>query len=284
MNKAFSAVFLLALLLPLAAGISTQTETVSGDASEVGKLISVDGSLALGSLLPGYTYASTISVKWAVPKESLSSIAEDKVIVYVIAKAKSSSSWAFFKTPSGGKTRVVSFQLTCIVANGDCTSGSTLSKELSVFYVAPQDAVYPHSDGVTVNAALEKIPDEDARVQEEQASKIRDAAQETLQKLPSIDASPAAKSLLQEKLADAKKLAEEGDLEAAGINLREASQQLTALSTTVPKSGLTGALTSLVPETNGLQLPIIAVVVIATLTAFFWHRHNKQNKQAQKRL
>ena len=161
-GKKFFSLFLLATLPAVfAAGVSTQTEQLKANASEVPALVKVNASVSFNQLIPGQEYSAPVAVEWAVPRQSLANIADKTVVIYARVEPASEDSWVYFKPDGKTRTRSVLLKLECVIEQGDCGKASVLSRTATAFYAAPFNATYPHEDGLKISASLVDLAQSD---------------------------------------------------------------------------------------------------------------------------
>ena len=176
--------------LALANAVSEEQQNITVSVTEASQLIQVAGDTAFNDVLPGYGYSRIISVNWNVPHDSLKSLDANEVKVFVRIAPSTNDSWIALKTKDMPKPRKkLSFELSCVNANGSCKEGSILSRQVTIYLKVPQGANYPHSDGITVSASLTPFPPtEEEALQQEIKQRIEWLKREQAE-LASINAS-----------------------------------------------------------------------------------------------
>ncbi len=145
--------WLLALVLAstLATALSTTTEFTT-TLKTVDQLVAVDASLDYPVLLPGATYAKNVTVRWALPDDSLRDLNSEWVRVHVVAYAPEPS-WIVLQ--QGGKSyRGYSFVLECRVVRGKCASDSRVDPVFQAVLRVPSNASSDHAERLLVQASL----------------------------------------------------------------------------------------------------------------------------------
>lgn len=145
------AVLLLLLLASLAASLSTTAE-FNASLTTVERLISVQADFDYPPLLPGAQYAKDVTVRWALPAESLRDIKTDVVRVHVVAYAQEPTWLSFYA--AGKAYRAYSFVLECRTLSGVCTNGSVLEHSFQAILQVPSNASAGHSERLLVQASL----------------------------------------------------------------------------------------------------------------------------------
>ncbi|MEK6923761.1 MAG: hypothetical protein AABW54_00800, partial [Candidatus Micrarchaeota archaeon] len=147
--------FALAILFLFAhSAACLQEQELSGNSSIVSQLVRVNGNVSFPLVIPGFEYASPLRVEWAVPQEALVGISAYNVTINVSMRPAASDSGVFFTTANGTATRLLEFQLFCILANASCAQASLLSQEVEVRYRAVAGAQYPRTESIVVTAAV----------------------------------------------------------------------------------------------------------------------------------
>jgi hypothetical protein len=150
---------LLALILAAQPTAALDSDAINFTVSEAPGLVEVSDDISTQSLLPGYEYNYTITVRWAVPADSIRSIDARQVKVYFMLAPDSAPSGFYFKENGGNSTRYYS-ALECIVSNGSCAPGSTLEKNASVYYSIEEGAT-PQNESISVRASTRPFADEE---------------------------------------------------------------------------------------------------------------------------
>ncbi len=310
------------LLCSSAMAVSTQVQPINASTTEVPVLVNVTGNLAFNDMLPGYNYASNITVSWAVPQDALSAIQTNQVILYVAVTPQSSGSWAYIQLPDGTTTQYLDFTLSCALQSGNCGSGSILSQTFTVFMKVPPGAAYPHSDGLVVNASLQPITSDQYAFSNTQRS-IINAANNTVTWLTVINETifnttlfnntvinttlfsdlVSNQSAIRDAALQAQSLAQSGQLSAAQSKLAEAEAELEGLNDTINAriSALNQTLSSGIAQAGSnpsLQLPasfsgmiaagseneaVIAVILVILVGAYFAFSHFEAKKRQGKK-
>jgi len=126
---------LLSLFAALAFAVGYEEHTLSFPVSEVPGLISVSTNINTTGLLPGYEYSYNLTVRWAVPAGSLANINADSATVFVKVRPAANASDVYFRDGAlGANESTRYFMLHCVIRNGSCASGSTLSQSAPVYY------------------------------------------------------------------------------------------------------------------------------------------------------
>jgi hypothetical protein len=141
---AFSILLLLAPLL-LADNVSIGVSISPND-----RLINATGDLAFPAVLPGYNYTGNITVRWAVPKDSLRGLQAEEVVVYVRASVPKESGITL-EAESDSGTEVLT-TLSCRVQGLNCGNGSVLARQIRV--LAPASRSRNFSGEVSIEASL----------------------------------------------------------------------------------------------------------------------------------
>ncbi|MBI3588168.1 hypothetical protein HY995_01855 [Candidatus Micrarchaeota archaeon] len=157
-----AAVLLIVLALSLAvSGQQVQKDVASFQTTGVQTLVSVTTGAPPQVLLPGHEYQTSATVSWAISPDAVKDLNEGKITVFVVLSGKgsdSAESWVYFKGISGNGpvSKQAFFTLECNVNReaGTCSAGSITAMQVPVFFKAPQDAKYPHSDGIVTQASL----------------------------------------------------------------------------------------------------------------------------------
>ena len=257
-----------------------QEESVSVSVSEVSNLTKVEGNLNFQQLIPGYEYASNLSVLWNVPQQALFNIASKEVLLYVkIIPQNANRSWLYFRNGSS-VTKELNFVLKCKVDDSACVSSSLLSVSFPAFVTAPLQAIYPHNEGLIVNASflpfaegrsvriieLERFLDEIAALisgQKSAGREVSDAEQALSSSVSSKNAGDYDDALRFAELS--RKLAESSPLKS-GAESAGATSSLSASPTSLPNP-LSG-FAVLSRQSYVLGFLTIAILVLA----FFYYK------------
>ncbi|MBI2445567.1 hypothetical protein HYV43_04225 [Candidatus Micrarchaeota archaeon] len=144
--------FFLALVAATALSALSTTAEFNASLSTVDQLVRVQADFDFPPLLPGAEYAKAVSVRWALPAESLRDLKTDVVRVHVVAYAQEPT-WVSFQ--AGGKTyRAYSFVLECRAVSGICSNGSVLEHSFQAVLRVPSNASTGHSERLFVQASL----------------------------------------------------------------------------------------------------------------------------------
>jgi|GEM_PF-3530399 len=138
-------------LVVVVSGLSTTSE-YSASLQTVDRLVAVQTDFSFPLLLPGAQYAKDVTVRWALPSESLRDLKSDVVRVHVVAYSEAPS-WLEFQ--AGNQAfRAYSFVLECRVAQGACGPASVLNHSFQAVLRVPQNASTGHSERFFIQASL----------------------------------------------------------------------------------------------------------------------------------
>ena len=152
MKPAFVPVVLLCLFAFGAAALSSQQQVIGVDASEISSLVSVSGNLSFTPFIPYRENRAQITVALSIPQNAMSTLTDGNLSVYVMLHPKRNDSRMYFRNGSavGG---AYYFTLSCDASIGDCSSQSSSSRAIDIYFNAPsQDGL--SGDGIVVNASL----------------------------------------------------------------------------------------------------------------------------------
>ncbi|GEM_PF-4886351 len=139
-----------AILLILAPLLFADSISIGVSISPNERLINATGDLVFPAVLPGYNYTGNITVKWAVPKDSLRGLQADEVIVYVRASVPADSG-IILEADSDSGSEVLT-TLSCKVQSLNCGNGSVLARQIRV--LAPASRNKNFSGNVSIEASL----------------------------------------------------------------------------------------------------------------------------------
>ncbi len=142
---------LLVLAASWATALSTTTE-FNATLKTVDQLVHVEANLDFPVLLPGAQYAKNVTVRWALPEDSLRHLDSDWVRVHVVAYAQEPS-WIVLQH-DGTSYRVYAFVLQCHVVQGKCASDSRLDHSFQAVLRVPANASSSHAERLVVQASL----------------------------------------------------------------------------------------------------------------------------------
>jgi|GEM_PF-3736184 len=155
MKKTFLASLFLVAALSIFSFAAPQSYELSFNASGAPQLVRVDGNFSFDNLIPGLEYSSQVKVSWNVPKEALANLAEQKVVLSIKAMPRALDSWVYFNQDPAQKA--LSLELYCVLRDKTCAESSKLEQTITVYYKAPQDARYPHVDGMRFEASVDVL-------------------------------------------------------------------------------------------------------------------------------
>ncbi len=117
----------------------------------VDQIIRIEGDLVFSKLIPGQEYGRNFTVHWAVPKESLLDLQQDRVNIHVLAFAPEGS-WIRFRK-NDRIYKAYAFDLSCHREGSGCLPDSQLNQTVQLTLLVPANAtVRPES--VRFNASL----------------------------------------------------------------------------------------------------------------------------------
>ncbi|MBI5226889.1 hypothetical protein HY994_06700 [Candidatus Micrarchaeota archaeon] len=146
---------LVMFLVTWVSAFSTTSEFNTSVAT-VTQLVQVSADLSYPQLLPGSEYAKNVTVRFALPAESLVGLTSDRVIIHVVAYADQPS-WLAFYGGDGQGYRAYAFDLDCHVQNratGACANDSHLSRTIQAVLAVPANGTSNHSERLLVQASL----------------------------------------------------------------------------------------------------------------------------------
>lgn len=144
--------FLLAVLIAGSAAALSTTSEFNASLTTVQRLVDVEADFGFPPVLPGAEYAKAVTVRWALPSESLRDLRTDVVRVHVAVYAQEPS-WLSFHS-GGNAYRAYSFVLECRVASGACVNGSSLEHAFQAVLKVPTNASAGHAERFFVQASL----------------------------------------------------------------------------------------------------------------------------------